>query len=415
MKIKETKFYSIIFVIVLLLQNYLPSFRINILIQCTILVLFIFTNYITVTRLFLKIIIPIIGVFLIGFLGTLLYDYNKVNIIKDIFHFSKPIFGLSIGYLFYKKINDFKLFVKAIVACALISAVMHFGYLFFTGGIFSGSVEGMRMYTKDNFLELFALFFLFFYKKFENQDLFQDKKKMLFFKYLILTSCILYFSRTMLICSIILIFSIRQYTIITIKSLKIIGGLIMCVLLFYTYLFSVKIERNKPGIEAFLYKMKIAPAEIFESRIDRENHKDLWDHWRGYEAKRAFELMNSNPINYTFGCGYGSLVNLKFLAPLGEKGMKYISELHNGYIYILYKTGIIGMSLYLYLLYLLYKTIYKRQDITSVFISAIGIFYFFTTLIITGMYNANDTIIFLLGAMVFFNKDLSKHLIQNDK
>lgn len=418
MKISETKFYSVIFAVLLLLQNYLPSFRINIVIQFIVLILFFFTNRITVSRGFLKVMIPIIIVFLIGFFGLLIHDYNKINIVKDIFHFSKPISGLAIGYFFFKKIDNFKIFVKTIVICALICSIEHFGYLFISGNIFTGSVDIMRIDNKDNFLELFGLFFLFFYKKFQNEDLFENKNKMLFIKYFILLSCIFYFSRTMLIGAIILIFSIKQYTIITTKSLKIIGAGILCILLFYTYLFSVKIERNKPGIEAFLYKIKIAPSEIFKSKIDREDHKDLWDHWRGYEAKRAFELMNSNPVNYVVGCGHGSLVNLKFLAPLGDengKGMKYISELHNGYIYILYKTGIVGMLFYLYLLYLLYKRIYKNQDITSVFISATGLFYFFTTLIITGIYNANDTIIFILGAMLFFNNSLNNHLIQKDK
>ena len=418
MKISETKFYSIIFGILLLLQIYLPSFRVNIILQFAILLLFLITNKITFSRDFLKVMMPIITIFFIGFSsGILFHDYNRINILKDVFHFLKPISGLAIGYFFYKKIDNFKIFAKTIIISAFICAIIHFGFLFITGGIFSGSVESIRVYTRDNFLELFALFFLFFYKKFENEAIFENKQKAVFFKCFILASSILYFSRTMIIGAVILILSIKFYTVITKKSLKILGGLIVCILLLYAYLFSVKIERNKPGVEAFLYKIKIAPSEIFKTKIDRENHKDLWDHWRGYEAKRAFDLMNSHPMNYVVGCGHGSQVNLKFLAPLGgnKKGMKYISELHNGYIYILYKTGIVGMLFYLYLLYLLYKKIYKNRGMASVFISAIGLFYFFSTLIITGIYNANDTIIFILGALLFFNKNANNHLIQKDK
>jgi hypothetical protein len=112
----------------------------------------------------------------------------------------------------------------------------------------------------------------------------------------------------------------------------------------YGYLYSVKIDRGKPGLEAFLYKIKIAPEEIFKTNIDRDNHKELWDHWRGYEAKRALATMEDKPSSYVFGTGYGSLVNLKFKAPLSttdKEGLKFISELHNGYPYVLYKTGII--------------------------------------------------------------------------
>ena len=44
----------------------------------------------------------------------------------------------------------------------------------------------------------------------------------------------------------------------------------------------------------------------------------------------------------------------------------------------------------------------------NIFISGIGLFYFFTTLIITGIYNANDIVIFLLGAMLFFSGTLKR-------
>ena len=185
------------------------------------------------------------------------------------------------------------------------------------------------------------------------------------------------------------------------KSIKFLSLIVVVILLFYSYLYSVTIDRDATGIEAFLYKVKIAPAEIFETKIDRENHQDLWDHWRGYEAKRAFALMNEQPVSYVIGTGYGSLVNLKFNAPLNgeKKGMKYISELHNGYPYVLYKSGVIALFSYLVFLFLIYKKIYNKFTFETVFISAMALFYFFTTLTITGIYNTNDTIVFILGAL----------------
>lgn len=408
MKISESKFYSIIFAVLVLLQIYLPSFRINILLQFGVILIFIFTNKITVSKMFLKVMMAITAVLLIGFLSTLFHHYDKVNIIKDIFHFAKPILGLAIGYFYFKKINNFKIFVKTIIICASICASIHFIYLFVSGNIFSGSVEVIRIGNKDNFLELFGLFFLIFYKKFQNDNLFESKKLATFLKFLILSSCLLYFSRTMIIGAVILILSINGFTIITAKTLKILGGVLVCISLFYFYLFSINIQRDKPGIENFLYKIKIAPSEIFNSKIDRENHADLWDHWRAYEAKRAFELMDANPVNYIIGCGHGSLVNLKFSVYLGDKKMRYISELHNGYIYIFYKTGILGILCYMYLLYLLYRKVYQDRNMANIFISGIGLFYFFTTLIITGIYNANDIVIFLLGAMLFFSGTLKR-------
>lgn len=404
MKFNTTKFYTSVFAIVIFLQLYLPSFKANVFIQIVALGLFFFFEKMTISKGFLKAILPVFLLFLLGFIGIQTQKYHLIDIIKDIFHFIKPILGIFIGYYFYKKINDFKLFIKTIVLIGFISAIIHFCIILFFSKI--GTVSDIREFGRDNFLELFALFFLGYYKKFQKENLFFSKTNHAIIFYSLLASNILYFSRTMIIVAIILWLSIQGYTRITKTTIKILGMLMVLILCFYAYLFSVKIERDKSGISSFFYKIKIAPSEILNTKIDRDNHKDLWDHWRGYEAKRAFALMEDNPSSFIYGCGYGSLVNLKFWAPLSNdaKGMKYISELHNGYAFILYKTGIAGILIYLTFLFLLYKRIYDYRDSSTVFISAIGLVFLFTTLTITGIYNTKDVIIFILGAMLFFQK-----------
>lgn len=409
MKINATRFYSTLFIIVILAQLYLPSFKVNVFLQIFVLGVFFFLEKPIISKSFLRITTPVLLLFCIGFIGFLFNKYAFFNVFKDIFHFVKPITGLLIGYFFYRKINDFRVFVKTIVVLGLISAVIHFGILFFISGF--SSVNDIREFGRDNFLELFSLFFLVFYKKFQKESLFQKKSNHQLFVFLLLASNILYFSRTMIVAALILLVSIYGYTIITKKGIKIIGVVVLFVILLYTYLFSVKIDRNQPGLESFLFKIKNAPSEIFKTKIDRENHKDLWDHWRGYEAKRAFALMEDDPKSFIVGTGHGSLVNLKFFAPLTEnykdKGIKYISELHNGYVYILYKTGLFGLILYLIFLINLYKKIYAHKNITTYFISAIGLVFLFTTLTITGIYNARDIIVFILGALLFFERRTS--------
>lgn len=406
MKVKSKEFYSALFIFIILLQLYLPSFKANVLFQVFTLGLFFLFEKVQINKSFFKTILPILLIFLFGFVGFLFNKVTFFNVFKDIFHFLKPLTGLLIGYFFYRKIDDFKMFVKTIVIVGLLSAVIHLGILFFISGF--SSVNKIREFGRDNFLELFSLFFLLFYKKFQNDTLFKNQFQHLFLVVLLFASNVLYFSRTMIVAAIILLITIYGYTIITKRGLKIIGVVLVSILVFYGYLFSIKISRNQPGLESFLYKVKNAPSEIFKTKIDRDNHKDLWDHWRGYEAKRAFALMEKDPKSYVIGTGYGSLVNLKFFAPLTEnykdKGIKYISELHNGYVYIYYKTGIFSLFLYLVFLINLYIKIYYNKNFETYFISAIGVAFLFTTLTITGMYNSRDVIVFLLGALLFFEK-----------
>ena len=410
MKVNATKFYTIVFVIVIFLQLYIYSFRFNIFFQLFVLGAFITAEKVKISISFFKITIPIILIFLLGFIGTFLDRYHLFNIIKDIFHFIKPILAIFIGYLFYRKINNFKLFIKTIIITGFLSAILHYIIIvFFIGKI--ETVSNIREHGTDNFLELIALFFLAYYKKFQNEDMFRSKIIYRTIFYALLVSCILYFSRTMIVMAILGLLTIYGYTTINRRGLKIAGFLMILTLGFYAFLFSANIQRNKKGIESFLYKIKNAPAEVFKTKIDRENHADLWDHWRGYEAKRAIALLNENPKAYVFGCGYGSLVNLKFYAPLSgdPKGMRYISELHNGYVYVLYKTGIIGIILYLFFLFTLYIKIYFNKNFITVFISIIGLSFIFTTLVTVGINNSNESLIFLLGALLFFNEKQKVH------
>lgn len=412
MKIQKEKLYTILFVLVIFSQLYVSSFRLNTFFQIAVLGVFLVLEKLSFSKPFLRNVIPMFYMFFLGFAGTLIHRYGFVDILKDIFHFIKPILGCLIGYFFFQKINDFKKFVKIIVLCGFVSAIIHFIILFTISDIFSGSVNSIREFGRDNFLELFALIFLIFYKKFNDESLMDSSLNHRIIGFFLIASNLLYLSRTMIGVFVILLLSIYGYTIITKKGLRIIGVVLIAVIGLYVYLYSVKIERSKPGLEAFLYKIKMAPAEVFVTKINREDHKDLWDHWRGYEAKRAFALMKDNPSSYIFGCGYGSLVNLKFYAPLTDnykdKGMKYISELHNGYVYVIYKIGLIGMLIYFWLLISWYRIVYKQKTFITLLISAIGLIYIFTTLTITGIYNARDIIIFILGALFYFNSNRKK-------
>ena len=154
MKINSTKFYSGLFVIVILLQLYLPSFKLNIIVQLFLLALFFFYEKIKVNIQFYKIISPLFLLFFIGFIGAIINNFGMFNIIKDISHFLKPITGLLIGYLFYKKIDNLKTFTKTIVLVGFISAIIHFIIVF--GFSKTNTVAEIREYGRDNYCLLYT-------------------------------------------------------------------------------------------------------------------------------------------------------------------------------------------------------------------------------------------------------------------
>lgn len=404
MKIAAHKIYLPLFILLLLIQLYLPSFKALILIQIAVLTGLVFFEKVKLSNSFLIILRPFVFLLFLGFVNTLFNKYHLYNVIKDIFHFLKPITGLLLGYIIFRRVDDEKLFIKSIVIAGIISSLIHLFIVFVIIG-FSSAIEVIRLFTKDNFLDLFALFFLIYYRKFFKEHFFSKKLYWWLSLGLILLSVVLYFSRTMIILAIILFLAINGFTRITAVTVKLFAIFILLSVGLFTYLSGANIKRNASGFEGFLYKIKNAPEEMFKTNVNRNDHRDLWDHWRGYEAYRAYMLMQEQPSSFIIGTGHGSLVNLKFNAPLSgdDKGMRYISELHNGYMYVFYKTGAIGILLYLGVLIWWYAYIYKEKSLINILISAIGLFYLTSSLTITGLYNGRDIVIFVLGGCLYFN------------
>lgn len=372
----------------------------------------VFFSKATISLRFFKTILPLLLIFLVGFLGYLLDFYPLSATIKDITYFLKPIVVLVLSYVLVKKQNDMFLFLKAIVFIAAFTALLHLFGIFVLGDFRDNSIHELRGdFGLDNFIEIFALYILLFSKKFLGKSIVTSRRWHYVLIIIFLLSIYLYFSRTMLVAFFLVGFSMLGYTKITTGTLKFIGLSFLLIGLLYAYLFSVKIDRNAKGVEALLYKIKIAPEEIFKTKIDRENHKELWDHWRGYEAKRAMALMKKKPTSYFFGTGYGSLINLKFKAPVGEKDMKFISRIHNGYVFVLYKIGFTGLILYFLFLINLYLKIYNKKSSKELYfanriIVSISVFYVFTSLIITGIYIPIDAVVFILGGLLAVEKDI---------
>lgn len=412
-KLSTKNFVALLFSLIMLSEIYLDSYRFNYFVQLLFLAVLFSAGVKSVSISFFKIIAPLLLVFGIGFLGSFFYPTNSIDVFKDCLYFSKPIIGLFLGYFVFKIIDDVFIFFKIFVYLALFCAAIHLLGIVFFSNFLKSSINDIRGdFGFDNFLEVFGFFFLLLLPKNKIQPLFKKSWYRHLALIVLLASIWLYFSRTMILMVALLAISFYGYTKLNKKSLKIISVLLVVISLLIVVLNSVKIDRKAKGVEALLYKIKMAPAEVFNSKIDRNNHKQLWDHWRAYEAKRAFALMEEYTVSEISGTGFGSMVNLKFQAPLSEKKMKYISRLHNGYVFIFYKTGVVGLILYLYFLILAYGRIYTKSNdqnilLFSKIVSSIGLFYFVSTLIITGIFISKDIVVFILGGALFFTTEAS--------
>nr|WP_321245616.1 O-antigen ligase family protein [uncultured Psychroserpens sp.] len=369
----------------------------------------------------IKIISTLIFILGIALISTFLYPSAPLDIVKDIFFLSNPFIYIIMGYYFIKNIKDKSFIFKIIIQLALLFAIIHLfkSFSFLLNNDFN--INKLRNYAgRGNVVEIFAIVILLSKKGRQLYTVKSKYRKTIVI--IIITSFIFYFSRKTTVSVVILLLALNEFLKISSKAVIYMFGFIAVITMFYIYLFSVDIKRGADGFEGFLYKMKIAPSEIFDSDINEKDHKDLWDHWRAYEAKKAIEQLESTPFatGLITGKGVGSLVDLEFVAPLSKDGIQYITTLHNGYTYILYKSGLLGLLSFFLFLMLLYGQVYiqtknnKRRIINSL-LSGMAIYYMFTTLIVSGVYNPRDFSGIFVGALLYLQHYYKKQESQKLK
>lgn len=408
--LKNLFFYKSLFVLLMVVSLLFNSFEAVIALSFTLLLLLVATSKSPFSRQFLNLLSPLILILSIAICSAFFRDISPLDFIKDFLYLIKPVLFLLIGYIVCQKINDrndfFKIIIYTATACAIYHILRFVIYIF---QVDSFSMNDMRpVVGLDNFLELLALTIIIANTKFKTLKI----KYLRSITVILAISFVLYFSRTMFVLVIIMSLAFLGYLRISKKGLKYILIGLGSLFAFYTYLFSIEIPRDsKRPLDNFLYKMKAAPAEIFIAKksFDIRDHAALWDHWRAYEANMAIGQLNEGGVPaWTFGLGAGSLVDLKFYAPLSgdKKGLRYISNLHNGYVFVLYKTGILGVLFYLIFLlgnYLAYRKSKYTNPLLANMIFGIVLFYLSTSLVITGIYNLSDTTTLVLGGILFLN------------
>ncbi len=412
MTLATKKIWPFLLVVFLITQKEIISVEIN------TIILLIFTGFFLVINQgriikrdfeILSILVLIIG---IGVLSAIFNNPSAFNFIRDLLYFTKPVILILLGYFIARKINNGKIVFKVLIYLGVGYAVYHILHTFIFTDFKNATVSTIRgINGLGNSIEMYSIALIILGNKYPEFNVISNKKTKHLFLLFLTMSFIFYFSRTMFVGLIFLILGVLNYLKLNKKGLKYLLLLLTMFIGLYAYLYSTEINRQGGALESFLYKLKMAPGEIFTPKLDLDNKAALWDHWRAYEAYCAFESLNESPVNYINGKGFGALVDLKFPAPLSDEGnLRYIPILHNGYVFVLYKTGIMGLLLYLVFLFYLYYQAYQKTENIEIkifgnLLSATSAYIIFSSLIITGLYNKEEEIALLLGVFLFLKSN----------
>lgn len=405
MKITLNKevYYQILFIICVII----PFFNIYELSFLTWFIVAVITKRNTYSLPFVKYLSYFIIIFCIAFFVGLFFSYKIYFIIRDITYLLKPIFGLILGYqLFYQGTkNPFRFIVYAGVAIASYHMVL-VGYGILIRG--ASNVREIRFYAGYfNDFEVYTLIILLFHKQFKLN--FSTKKTQLLIA-LMAFSSFFYLARTNFIQFVILYVAVKGWLVLNTRSIALIFGAITTIVIGYVCIYNYNPKRNGSGLDEFLYKIKNAPIEAFSTKINRDDWKSFNDNYRSYENIRTIQQL-SHDQTYWVGEGIGSQIDLRQKVFLGDMELRFISILHNGYMTVYLKSGILGILFLLGSIFFFFKKFNAYNDldkqINLLFIGT-GVFLVFSYWVFLGFYNQIDTKTLLIGFLFAYKNHIQK-------
>lgn len=358
------------------------------------------------------------AILVVAAIVMLFKDHQQYFIIRDFTYVVKPVLGLLIGYQLCKRFPQ-KAF-QTVVHTAFFLALIHFWLIIWGVTVYRATtVNEIRFYAGFfSDYEVYALIILLFHKKFE---LGFTQKRILLYTVVVSISAFLYLSRTNFIQFFILFLALKGFFVLNRRLIVVLASLTLVTVLGYSAILYINPKRNGPGMEAFLYKIKVAPIEPFKTKIDRTNWKDFNDNYRSYENIMTVRQVTRDG-NYStwFGQGLGSKVDLKQKIWLGDMELRYISILHNGFMTVFLKSGLLGLFFLLISLFLLFKK--TRSDIPIVrqvnfMMVGTGLFMFVSCWVFMGFYFIADTKSILIGFLICYREIVTRQehtLIEND-
>ena len=355
-----------------------------------------------------------IAIFTIAFVVMLTRDYPNYYIIRDITYMLKPILGTFIGYHLCK--YNFKHAFETMAVTGVIMAVIHLLTILFAIVVLHATSMNMIRLRSGFFsdFEVYAFIILVFHKRF---GLDFSQKRIFWFTVIVGLSSFAYFARTNYIQFLVLFLAMKGYLKINRTSLTVIGAMVLFIAASYSAILYINPKRGGPGIETMLYKIKIAPQEAFKTKINADDWKDFNDNYRSYENIHTVKQMTRNGTTTTvFGAGLGSRIDLKREVWLGDMYLRYISILHNGFMTIFLKSGLLGVLIFIGSALFLFRPVKSNDPILvniGLLLVGTGVFLFFSNWVFLGVYNLLDNKSVLIAFLFCYIEMARKKEIAN--
>lgn len=282
---------------------------------------------------------------------------NK-DFFRDVILFSKTIVYFIGGIALSKFVKDFKDFFRYFLFIAFVSALLHVGLIAVNIHSIS-SLETIRYYAGfGNDVEGIVLALVvarMFSRRLRELIDFSPMQKL--FSLVITISFLLYFSRTLIVSVIVLPLFLCDWinvrNLFSKKNAKILLVPIVVVSVFYLLTLIASFQSNSP-LQRLVDKFEQIPQEVgWNAQKNLSATKeDIQANWRGYEAYQGLlKFYAGTDLQKTIGYGFSTKIDLGITMQLAGADYDQVPIMHNEYVMLLVKCGVVGLVLYVIFLY----------------------------------------------------------------
>ena len=338
-------------------------------------------------------------------------NIKTYNYIRDLTYLLKPVMGLLVGYQVCRAYSANPL--RMVVNTAVFIAIAHLLVIAFSVAFYHvRNINDLRKYGGYfSDYEIYAFIILLFHEKFE---LGLSKQQAKLFLLIVGISSLLYLARTNFLQFIILWLALKGYFVWNRRSIIVITSVVAFSVIGYAAIYASNPHRGAKGIEAFLYKIKIAPFEPFKTKVDKDDWVDFNDNYRSYENILTIRQVSAKGTTAVlFGEGLGSTIDLKREVWLQTSYMRYIPFLHNGFMTVFLKSGLLGICIYLATIFFYFRQRPSEVPLIkqiNLLLIGTGFFLFVSNWVFLGFYNLFDTKTILIGLLLAYKEQINKSL-----
>jgi hypothetical protein len=338
-----------------------------------------------------------------------IYHNDLKDFLKDCWYFSNPLCYMAFGYFIAERLKVARRLITTCTIVGIGASLYSIVNCYFHASELAdaASVNSYRHITGTGTGQAMIPIVLILIAQHVKLPLggLEQRKPVRLAVYVLGTAAVaLSLSRTLLIvllCGVMVL--LRKRTLFVVATGAIFAGMLgVFAISFVSQSFFHAAEPFKEKVLHSSQEVELHPYDTF---------KDINDNWRGFEAYRALQTYKRLPFaEKVVGGGFGTMVDIGFAMLLGgDTPMQELPLLHNGYMYLLVKTGVVGLLLFMVFIAQLVRLGLrckhapdKSERLAGYVLIWTALVFLLTQGVITGIYNKGGLApnLLLLGAMI---------------